>query len=113
MHMRVYPSRSVEHAVCRIAGVEYQLQYVLCTAFSYEEFTAHSRLNHSSHRKEEWSKTDPLAKEGIHSVSQKIIRLPQNQKHIHLIRKMISNVLHGLDEDSRWTCRWTSYVLSR
>jgi len=47
-------------------------------------------------------KAYPLVKERIHSVSQKIIRLPPNPKHIHLIRKIISNVVPGLDVDSRW-----------
>lgn len=51
-------------------------------------------------------KTYPLVKERTHPVSQKIIRSPPNPKHIHLIRKIISNVVHGLDVDSRWTCRW-------
>lgn len=72
--------------------------------------TAHSRSNPSSHRKGGWMKTYPLVKERIHSVSQKIIRLPPNPKHIHLIRKIISNVVHGLDVDSRWTSRWTSLM---
>lgn len=47
-------------------------------------------------------KTDPLVKERIHSVSQKIIRWPLTTKHIQLIRMIISNVVPGLDGDSRW-----------
>lgn len=33
-----------------------------------------------------------------------------NPKHIHLIRKIISDVVHELDVDSRWTCTWTSIM---
>lgn len=76
----------------------------------WKPLTAHSGLNPSSHGKEGWMKTYPLVKGRIHSISQKIIRLPPNPKHIHLIRKIISDVVHGLDVDSRWTCRWTSIM---
>ena len=61
-------------------------------------------------QKSEMDENVPSDKERIHSVSQNIIRLPPNQKHIHLIRKIISNVVHELDVDSRWTCRWTAII---
>lgn len=37
-------------------------------------------------------------------------QIVSNPKHIHLIRKIISDVVHGLDVDSRWTCTWTSIM---
>lgn len=79
--------------------------------FSYENYLLLTwGQNPSSHGKDGWMKTYPLVKERIHSISQKIIRLHANPKHIHLIRKIISNVVHWLDVDSRWTCRWTSIM---
>lgn len=37
-------------------------------------------------------------------------QIVSNPKHIHLIRKIISDVVHELDVDSRWTCTWTSIM---